>query len=72
MNESGFAAFKKRYTFDQELIDDLFHYGYYEADFINENEYGAYRVSVIRHDKTNKLYWVYQYNGSVVELKELD
>lgn len=71
MNESGFAAFKERYTFDQELINDLLHYGSYEADFETENDFGSHRVSVIRHDKTRKLYWIHRYNGDVVELREL-
>ena len=71
MNESGIDAFVKRYTFDQELIKELFDYGYYEADFSTENEFGGFRVSVIRHDKTNKVYWIRQWNGEVTELKEI-
>ena len=71
MNESGIDAFVKRFTFDQELIKELFDYGYYEADFSTENEFGAFRVSVIRHDKTNKVYWIRQWNGEVTELKEI-
>ena len=71
MNESGYAAFKAHFTFDQELIKELFDYGYYEADFSTENEFGAFRVSVIRHDKTNKVYWIRQWNGEVTELKEI-
>lgn len=71
MNESGYAAFKKQFDFDQVLIKELFDYGYYEADFDMENEYGAFRVSVIRHDKTGKAYWLRQWNGEVVEFKEL-
>lgn len=71
MNESGLDAFLKHYTFDQELIKDLFNYGYYEADFEMSNEYGAFRVSVIRHDQTGKVYWLRQWNGEVTELKEV-
>ena len=71
MNESGYATFKAHFTFDQELIKELFDYGYYEADFSTENEFGAFRVSVIRHDKTNKVYWIRQWNGEVTELKEI-
>lgn len=71
MNESGYANFKKAFTFDEELINDLHQYGFYEADFTCENEYGAFRVSVIRHDKTNKVYWMRMWNGEVTELKEV-
>lgn len=71
MNESGIDAFVKCYTFDPELIKDLFNYGYYEADFEMSNEYGAFRVSIIRHDQTDKVYWIRQWNGEVTELKEV-
>ena len=72
MNESGFTTFKKRFTFDQELIKELFAYGYYEADFEIENEYGSFRISVIRHDRTKKLYWLRRWNGEVTEFLEFE
>jgi hypothetical protein len=72
MNESGYAAFKAQFTFNQELIDDLLHYGYTESDFKCENDFGSHRVRVIRHDKTNKIYWLRQYNGDTVEFWEVN
>ena len=37
MNESGYATFKAHFTFDQELIKELFNYGYYEAEISSES-----------------------------------
>jgi hypothetical protein len=71
MNPSGLKSFLTAHTFDQELLKELFDYGHYEADFETENEYGSFRVSVIRHDKTKKLYWVRQWNGEVTEFRNI-
>ena len=36
-----------------------------------ENEYGSFRISVIRHDKTKQLYWLRQWNGEVTEFRNI-
>ena len=71
MTVSRLSSLLTTHTFDQDFLKELFAYGYYEADFETENEYGSFRVSVIRHDKTKKLYWIRQWNGEVTELREI-
>ena len=71
MNESGFV--NSRYLeFNRELFDGLLHYGSILGDFeCSTHESGYHRVRVFEHDKTHKVYWVHQYNGEVVEFREV-
>ena len=71
MNESGFANFG-HLEFDQELFNELLQYGSILGDFeCSTYEFGSHRVRVFEHDKTHKVYWVHQYNGEVVEFREV-
>jgi hypothetical protein len=56
---------------NERLINELLQYGTFCADFECDIADGAHRVTVIRHDVTNKVYWLHRHNGNVIEFKEV-
>lgn len=70
MNGTGYSMIKND-AFDEFLIKELFEYGIPSGDYSVEDTIGYHRIRVITHDKTNKVYWIRQYNGKVIEFREV-
>lgn len=70
MNENYYMNSNGKYVYDETLFADLIRYGAILGDFHNEdNRNEQHRVRVFELE--GKKYWVHQFNGDVVEFREI-